>query len=197
MNDTPDGSLDLEAVRNRFAEAGKQLEAISQSASRLTSEAAHLADARTAVQETSRQVGGLASTLAGLAEELNELTSVLQQSDLTTMVQHLEQVRRDSTLSREDIRSMKGRIGDMEASFENTRKAVEQNAGRITALKAATEELGSSVDKVERTLDTVSQEVNGHLASIAASLRTVRTLVLVATAVALAAAILAGLVLVR
>ena len=203
-----DPSLDLQAVRNRFAEAAERLEKITESATRLESESAQLSDAKNAVREFSQKVAELVSMLKGLTRQLIDLAGVLEKTDPATMVQGLEEVRRtttslgeeirqDRTSLREELRGIKGRVGDLEAATEETKQAVEQNTETLTAnltdlkntIQQNTERLTATVTETKVGVEQLDQDLK--------DLANLKVLISIAIGSSVLAAILAALSLVR
>ena len=170
MSNHRDSSLDLEVVRDRFVKASERLEAIEQHTRTMMSTSSQLSEAKAAVLLASKDISKLASTMTSLTQELDELTRTLRLADRTTMAHYVEQLNQDSTKIKEDIRRMKGRLGDLEAATEETKQALELNINNISTLVDAVAELRIGVDRIHRyftELGNIKQLVYGALVSSA------------------------------
>lgn len=101
------GSLSLDDVKSRFADAEEQLRQLAAATSGLQEESAALGDARAAVRDVGERVGGLADLLAGLADAMKGATEAVEQLDPAAISGQLRGLEEGIEGLRDDVGKVK------------------------------------------------------------------------------------------
>lgn len=141
-------SLSLDAVRDRFLDAEKTLNSITNSLSEVDSTREQLGEVKSVVAKAAEEVSKLAEELSELSESLKVATKVVRDSDPSVVLKKMEEDGRRVDQLLENVAELMRKVDEEKTAHSATHKEIKNMALVLAEERLLVEGNGDTLDNL-------------------------------------------------